>query len=477
MAGKKKSKGEKKSKGPTKPDWMSEEAFQLTQNIPDLCQNLRGACGLATIPMTVSRSQACLLLFQVAVATPSKREEMVNNGAVGQAMALLGAGDVKDRASSIGLLHMLVSPTHNTLFEQAREQLLSVKAAPPHAPVNVLPILWSCLCGESNSGEQSACGIFKNLCDSKSTQKARDSVIKLMQTGNELVNVIKEGRSLRARSDAVATVGMCLSTGGADASSDELKKKLGRLRCMDAVMSLLSEEDVLKDKENSAEVLVNAAQCLEQLTSVKENKIRMLNSGGIDVLSSVLQRRGLPLEAISHTAGTLHSLMLPLEGDIRDDEMDERLMKITRCGAIPQLLRICSGDTGAAGDAKGGAGSGGKKPKGKKKGKKKDPPLPPGMAEAQRSATGCLRQLSLLKSNKILIAEAGGIRHIVPLLEAKDEQTRANANGLLLSLGMEPGNREIMRASKVPDYICGICNYVGTAALDNAFEHDMNVMI
>ena len=148
----KKSKGEKKSKGPAKPEWMSEEAFQLTQNVPDLCQNLRGACGLATVPMTVSRSQACLLLFQVAVSTPSKREEMVNNGAVGQAMALLAVGEVKDRASTLGLLHVLSSPAGNNAFEAAREQLLLVRSAPPHAPVNFLPILWSCLGGESNSG-------------------------------------------------------------------------------------------------------------------------------------------------------------------------------------------------------------------------------------------------------------------------------------------------------------------------------------
>ena len=40
---------------------------------------------------------------------------------------------------------------------------------------------------------------------------------------------------------------------------------------------------------------------------------------------------------------------------------------------------------------------------------------------------------------------------------------------LLLSLGMEPSNRDLMKKAKVPDYITGICSYVGSTALDNAF--------
>ena len=77
MAGKKKGKGEKKSKGPTKPEWMSEEAFALTMNIPDLCQNLRGACGLATVPMTVSRyvldTREAVLSFSLSRARARER--------------------------------------------------------------------------------------------------------------------------------------------------------------------------------------------------------------------------------------------------------------------------------------------------------------------------------------------------------------------------------------------------------------------
>ena len=402
---------------------------------------------------------------------------MVNNGAVGQAMALLACGEVQDRASTLGLLHILSSEKQNVAFDQAREQLLSVKSAPPHAPVNILPILWTSLGGESNSGEQAACGILKNLCDAKSSQRSRDAVIKLLQTGTELINVVKEGRTLGARSDAVATIGMCLSSSGEHSNTDDLKRRLGKLGCLDSVMALLSDETLAAgmadspesdpsavsaaQRESYGQILVSAAQCLEQLASVKENKLRLLQSGGIDVLSSVLRRHGLPLEAISHAAGTLHLLMLPLDGDIRDDEMDERLEKITSCGTIPQLLRIIGGGDVDGGE---GGGEGGGKKKAKKKKGKKDPPLPPGMAEAQRSATGCLRQLSILKANKLLIAEHGGIPPIVPLLDAKDEQTRANANGLLLSLGMEPSNRDIMKQSKVPDYITGICSYVGSSS-------------
>ena len=430
------------------------------------------------------------------MATPSKREEMVNNGAVGQAIALLAAGEVQDRASTLGLLHILTSEKQNAAFDQAREQLLSAKSAPPHAPVNVLPILWSSLGGESNSGEQAACGILKNLCDAKSTQRSRDSVVKLMASGTELISVVKDGRTLGARSDAVATICMCLGAPGDPekqqqhaAHTDDLKRRLGKLGCLDSVMALLSDEELLAagvvaapgaapdqpgpgitaaQRESYGAIIVSAAQCLEQLSSVKENKLRLLQTGGIDVLSSILRRRGLPLQATSHAAGTLHSLMLPLDGDIRDEEMDDRLEKITSCGAIPQLLRIIGGGGDEGGGGGGGGGAGAKK-KGKKKKGKKEPPLPPGMAEAQRSATGCLRQLSLLKANKLLIAEHGGIPPIVPLLDAKDEQTRANANGLLLSLGMEPSNRDLMKKAKVPDYITGICSYVGSTALDNAF--------
>jgi len=123
-------------------------------------------------------------------------------------------------------------------------------------------------------------------------------------------------------------------------------------------------------------------------------------------------------------------------------DLEEQVKLVANAGAIPALVGLCKGPGGAEEE-------GGKK----KKKKGKEPPLPPGMAEAQASAAGCLRHLSLFEENRKVIVAAGGVPIFAKLLESKQRETRLHAQGTLLNLGADNASYDPMIAAKVPEHI------------------------
>lgn len=161
----------------------------------------------------------------------------------------------------------------------------------------------------------------------------------------------------------------------------------------------------------------------------------------------------------------------PLDGSCPPDMADHQLLDeatktlileranlVVEAGAIMPLLTLCLGPDGPLPDLSAASTTQSDAPtkKSKKKPKKKKKAkLEPGMAEAQTSATGVLRLLSLGDQHKMPMVELGAIRYLLPLMDQKLQQPRWNSRQTLLNLAIHPNALPVMQLYKVPDFIHG----------------------
>lgn len=85
--------------------------------------------------------------------------------------------------------------------------------------------------------------------------------------------------------------------------------------------------------------------------------------------------------------------------------------------------------------AEGGAGGKKKKKKGKKQ------PVPPGLEDGQRYATGCLRVMALKKELREEMMGAGILRYTAALMMSKNHKARWHARNIILALASDEENR------------------------------------
>ena len=70
-----------------------------------------------------------------------------------------------------------------------------------------------------------------------------------------------------------------------------------------------------------------------------------------------------------------------------------------------------------------------------------------------QGASGVLRHVSLLEEARAQMRELGGVLAMANLLNSKVTETRAHAQGTLLSLGMDVDAEPLLETAKVPEYI------------------------
>ncbi|KAK3248911.1 hypothetical protein CYMTET_41643 [Cymbomonas tetramitiformis] len=349
------------------------------------------------------------------------------------------------------------------------------------------------------AGVQGRPGVMKELL-------ARDNL--------RIIQVLAHSLSAQARSDSALCLKRCISVATGDAATaEQLKQRLIDNACVESCVEVLATGGASCTsavKQFSSIMVENIAALLHKLIQNEQAKQIAISCDCIQVLSKLiageLKLAGeITLMAKASAAGCLCLLtvpqgfqtdlmdtisqfvrMQPPNGDksasgsaqLSDEAMPEtwsafnfstadlsnedlensaeaqnaivdavskglevQVKLVADAGAIPALVKLCAGPAAPE-------GAGGKKPK-----KGKEPPLPPGMAEAQSSAAGCLRHLSLFDENRKAIVKAGGVPILAKLLESKTAQTRLHAQGTLLNLGADESSHAPMMAAKVPEHI------------------------
>ncbi|XP_066376954.1 U-box domain-containing protein 39-like [Miscanthus floridulus] len=163
--------------------------------------------------------------------------------------------------------------------------------------------------------------------------------------------------------------------------NQEVRRQLCTPRLLAALRPMLLSPD--------ADVQVNAAAAVVNLSLEPENKVRIVRSGAVSPLVDVL-RGGHP-EARDHAAGAMYSLAVE----------DENRAAIGVLGAIPPLLELFAGTAGAAGH------------------------------RARREAGMALYHVSLSGMNPSKIARApGAVRTLLAAVEARDRANEGDAAAL-----------------------------------------------
>ncbi|WVZ81818.1 hypothetical protein U9M48_029157 [Paspalum notatum var. saurae] len=161
----------------------------------------------------------------------------------------------------------------------------------------------------------------------------------------------------------------------------EVRRQLCTPRLLAALRPMLLSAD--------ADVQVNAAAAMVNLSLEPENKVRIVRSGAVSPLVDVL-RGGHP-EARDHAAGAMYSLAVE----------DENRAAIGVLGAIPPLLELFAGAAGATG------------------------------YRARREAGMALYHVSLSGMNRSKMARApGAMRTLLAAAEARDRASEAEAAAL-----------------------------------------------
>lgn len=148
-----------------------------------------------------------------------------------------------------------------------------------------------------------------------------------------------------------------------------------------------------------------------------------------------------------------------------------RLEMVIEAGGVRALVMLCAGPGGfdtkptPSGDHEGedkgvskGKAKGGKKKGGKSK---KSPPVPPEMAEAQLSASGVLRRMTVRADWAAAVAQAEGARMLLPLMNSKNDQTRWHAQAALWNISGDSANAEVLNENKAPVFLTTIVPYKG----------------
>lgn len=163
--------------------------------------------------------------------------------------------------------------------------------------------------------------------------------------------------------------------------NQEVRRQLCTPRLLAALRPMLLSAD--------ADVQVNAAAAVVNLSLEPENKVRIVRSGAVSPLVDVL-RGGHP-EARDHAAGAMYSLAVE----------DENRAAIGVLGAIPPLLELFAGAAGAVGH------------------------------RARREAGMALYHVSLSGMNRSKIARApGAARTLLAVAEARDRASEGDAAAL-----------------------------------------------
>ena len=125
----------------------------------------------------------------------------------------------------------------------------------------------------------------------------------------------------------------------------------------------------------------------------------------------------------------------------------KRLEMVIQAGGVRPLVVLCAGPGGFDVKPAADEGKGGKK--GKKKGgkKKKEPPVTAEMAEAQLAAAGVLRRMTVRSDWAAAVAQAEGARLLMPLMAAKNDQTRWHAQAALWNISGDSVRRRRRGAS------------------------------
>ena len=135
----------------------------------------------------------------------------------------------------------------------------------------------------------------------------------------------------------------------------------------------------------------------------------------------------------------------------------ERRRMLRDSGAITKLIDVCKPPVAPAGA--------------KPKKKKKDPPLPPGMLEAQADAATTLRYLSLDGEARREMLETGGVGAMTYMTNSKSKKGRRAARGALVNIGMESDSIKPMQGSGCPEYLQNLCTQkVSTSIWDEDEE-------
>ena len=121
----------------------------------------------------------------------------------------------------------------------------------------------------------------------------------------------------------------------------------------------------------------------------------------------------------------------------------QRRQLLRDAGAITRLIDLC----------KPPALPPGAKPKKKKK---KDPPLPPGMLEAQADAATSLRYMALDSEARQEILETGGVGAMTYMTNSKSKKGRRGGRSGLVLVGMEEDSEKPMKGAACPEYLQGM---------------------
>ncbi|KAK9824096.1 hypothetical protein WJX72_007705 [[Myrmecia] bisecta] len=174
MSGKAKGKGKSKEpKGP-KPAWISDELWLLSNNLPALIDNFRGASDKSAADKTgaapsISKAQAGLFLWQQLFAndkaTQAKRAEALKLECLEVAVRNLASGVTVDMTPSAGIINAL------SQTDVARDSLLFCK--PP-----ALPLLLDAVGKGSPSLAAAALGVLRTLAQAADS---RPRIVKAMR--------------------------------------------------------------------------------------------------------------------------------------------------------------------------------------------------------------------------------------------------------------------------------------------------------
>ncbi|KXZ55790.1 hypothetical protein GPECTOR_2g1340 [Gonium pectorale] len=408
-----KGKGKKGKKKTNKPAWMSDGLWELSQNLPKLSEFYSGDIKDTKLkegqapPPNITRTQAGMFIWQLVFpsnkAGKQKRDECVKFGIVETSVKILASGKAPDMTPALGILVALTADN-----PQQRGVMMDAKPAP-------LPNLLSALGDESASLRAAACALLRVVSREPDTRP-------------------RLWRLMRADWDWSPLVA-CLDL-------TEMSQLGGRSACYDAAATLEAmccapEQDIA----NGACAALMAAN----------GPAHMVKSAG-----------GLGLSLAQGGAGDGTGIEVP-NIDLLDDETREQVVARARHvagldGVLKSLVKLCAGPEGPLPDLEALAAEGAPPPddgkKKKKKGKKgKKPKMEPGTLEAQTYASAVLRLSSLAEEQRSALVEAGALRYLLPLLDAKNSAARWNARQTLINLSLAPELLPKLQLYKVPDYV------------------------
>ncbi|GAX74113.1 hypothetical protein CEUSTIGMA_g1562.t1 [Chlamydomonas eustigma] len=162
----KKAKGGKKKKNSGKPEWMSEELYQLTQNLPKLqefwCGEVKETKGKGKDgqplpdPPNITKEQAgrymLALLFPNNKVAKERRQDCIKLQVIETSIKILVSGKPEEVQHAMGIIASIVET-----IDQARQIMLDNKPAP-------LSHILKAFHHESASLKASVCNLFRVLC-------------------------------------------------------------------------------------------------------------------------------------------------------------------------------------------------------------------------------------------------------------------------------------------------------------------------